>query len=103
MLSRYREPVEKDAAQAQGLSRQAARGGVALVVRQIVTQALTLIGGLALLRFLQPEDLALYAVIAILRDWYALVADLGLGATLIRRSEPLTGAQQRGCGRCSAW
>ncbi len=89
-------PVEKDAAQAQGLSRQAARGGVALVVRQIVTQALTLAGGLALLRFLQPEDLALYAVIAILRDWYALVADLGLGATLIRQSEPLTRAQQRG-------
>ncbi len=80
----------------EGLGRLIARGGLALVGRQLVTQVLTLVGGLVLLRFLEPEDLAVYAFITVLRDGFTLTADLGLGTTLIQQEQPVERAQWQG-------
>ncbi|AGY60327.1 oligosaccharide flippase family protein [Gloeobacter kilaueensis] len=91
-----------DAAKAQGLAGRVVRGGTALVIRQVLIHGLSLLGGLVLLRFLQPEDLAVYAVITVLRDWYGTLSDLGLGTTLIQQSAPIRPEQQQGlfCLQC---
>lgn len=67
------------------VAARAARGGVFLLLRQIVVTLVNIGGGVALAHLLVPGEYGVYAVVILLASFGSSVGDLGLGASLIRQ------------------
>lgn len=71
------------------MGRRARRGVGSLFVRQAIGQGVTLAGGVALARLLEPADFAVYAICAFFQESLGQVSQAGLAAALVQqRSEP---------------
>lgn len=70
---------------------RAAKGAVALIARQVLTQGLNMLGAILLARLLSPGQFGIYAIITFVLGFLITFGDVGLGASLIRQSaEPTT-------------
>lgn len=67
------------------IARRAARGSIALLLRQALTLLVTLIGGVLLARLLSPAQFGSYALIVFVSSLTKLLVDGGLGASLIQQ------------------
>jgi len=65
----------------------AIRGAAALGLRQLVAYGLNALAGLLLARWLAPADFAVFGIVSFLVAFLVTFGDVGLGASLIRRSE----------------
>ena len=75
--------------------RRAARGLVALMVRDGVIRVLALASHIVLARLLSPETLGAFAVLLFAVGLFDAIGELGLSGALVQRREPLTAADQR--------
>jgi O-antigen/teichoic acid export membrane protein len=64
--------------------RKALQGAVALGLRQIVVQGVSLAGGIALARLLSPAEFGVFGVVSFVLNFLGTLGDVGLGASLIR-------------------
>lgn len=67
--------------------QKALHGIVALGARQMVAQALNILGAIFLARLLTPGQFGVYAIIVFLRTFLLAFGDAGLGASLIREPQ----------------
>ncbi|WP_345206735.1 oligosaccharide flippase family protein [Fodinibacter luteus] len=70
------------------LTRRAFAGALVLGARQVLVSAAMLLGGIALARLLQPADFGYYAFAALAVSLSMVISEGGIGASLIRESEP---------------
>lgn len=71
------------------VGRAALRGGVALVLRQVLVQGCNIVAGVLLARWLSPADFGVYALMAFVLNFLIVFGDVGLGASLVRQpTEP---------------
>ena len=75
--------------------RRAARGLVALMVRDGVIRVLALASHIVLARLLSPEVLGAFAVVLFAVSLFDAIGELGLSGALVQRREPLTLPDQR--------
>ena len=75
--------------------RRAARGLVALMVRDGVVRTLALVSHIVLARLLSPEALGAFAIVLFAVSLFDAIGELGLSGALVQRREPLTAADQR--------
>lgn len=76
---------------AQAFARKAARGALALGMRQVAVQGLNVLGGVFLARLLTPAEYGVYGILAFLLTFLVTFGDVGLGASLVRQpAEPST-------------
>jgi O-antigen/teichoic acid export membrane protein len=81
--------VVEETATAQSLTRSAARGAVALGLRQLFVQGSNVAAGVVLARILEPAQFALWGIVMFVLTFLTTFGDAGLGASLIRqRHEP---------------
>lgn len=74
---------------AQQLKKNMARGGLFLVVRQVLMQGLNIAGSIFLARILSPAEFGLFAVFSFFLAFLTAFGDVGLAASLVREeSEP---------------
>ncbi len=69
------------------VARQALRAAIALGLRQILVQALNILGGILLARILSPEEFGLYAIITFLLSFLVVFGGTGLATNLIRQPQ----------------
>ena len=74
--------------------RRAARGLVALMVRDAVIRALALASHIVLARLLSPETLGAFAVVLFAVGLFDAIGELGLSGALVQRRDSLTRADQ---------
>jgi len=74
---------------AQDVNKQAKKGIRLLMVRQVVLQALTMVGGIVLARTLEPSVYGLYVIATFLVAAFALFGDFGLAPSLIQRKNDI--------------
>lgn len=73
----------------ESVSHRVARGSAYLLARQAITAGTSLVGGVALARYLLPEDFGGYALLAFLLTFSRFIIDAGLAASLVRQvTEP---------------
>src|SRR5947209_1710285 len=82
------DPEEARAFVAQGLRRQALRGGVTLLARGTMVRVIGLVATLFLTRLLTPHDFGLAALGTTALVVAGLLADGGVGVGLLRRPDP---------------
>lgn len=70
---------------ARDVGRAAVRGGVALVLRQVLVQGCNIAAGVLLARWLSPAAFGVYALMAFVLNFLIVFGDVGLGASLIRK------------------
>lgn len=79
-------PVPDDAT-ASAFARKAARGALALGVRQVAVQGMNVLGGVFLARLLTPAEYGVYGIVVFLLAFLVIFGDVGLGASLVRQKE----------------
>lgn len=72
-------------ASASSIARSAARGAVALGVRQALVQGLNIAGAVVLARVLSPAEFGVYAVVTFVLAFLVAFGDVGLGASLVQQ------------------
>lgn len=77
------------------ISARAARGAVALGVRQLAIQGTNIVGAVLLARILDPSDFGFYGVAFFVMSFLRSVGDVGLAAGLIRQQDEPTGHELR--------
>jgi len=75
--------------------RRAARGLVALMVRDGIIRMLALVSHIVIARLLSPETLGAFAVVLFAVGLFDAIGELGLSGALVQRRDPLTRADQR--------
>jgi O-antigen/teichoic acid export membrane protein len=74
------------------VARDAVHGVVVLGFRQILTTAISCLGGILLARLLSPVEFGIYAIVTFLLGFLSSFGDAGLAASLVRQPhEPLEG------------
>jgi O-antigen/teichoic acid export membrane protein len=68
----------------RALARKAVVGALALGARQVLVQAVNLLGVVLLARLLSPADFGIYAIVSFCQSLLLRFGDAGLGASLIR-------------------
>jgi O-antigen/teichoic acid export membrane protein len=67
------------------ITRTAARGAIALGLRQIIVKVSTLVAGIILARILEPAEFAIWGITNYVLTFLTSFGDAGLGASLIRQ------------------
>lgn len=82
-------PPDQDAAGGPSIGTRGVRGALSLILRQGVTQLLSVAAGIALFNLLTPADLGVYAIVLLSYSVLLAFGDAGLGASLVQqRHEP---------------
>lgn len=86
-LQNYKEVLE--------VKEKAIKGGGALLLRQLGVHLINIVGNIVLARILIPEDFGVYAIVTFLINFLVLFGDVGLGASLIQRTQEPTNKEIR--------
>jgi O-antigen/teichoic acid export membrane protein len=79
--------VVEETARSRSLTRSAARGVVALGLRQLFVQGSNVLAGVILARLLEPAEFALWGITTFILTFLTAFGDAGLGASLIRQQQ----------------
>lgn len=77
--------VEPEGTTPTNITRKAARGAVALGLRQLFVQGSNVVAGIVLARILEPAQFALWGIVMFVLTFLTTFGDAGLGASLIRQ------------------
>jgi O-antigen/teichoic acid export membrane protein len=80
--------VVEETATSGDITRKAARGAVALGLRQVVVKVSTVLAGIILARMLEPAEFAIWGITTYVLSFLTSFGDAGLGASLIRQPNP---------------
>jgi O-antigen/teichoic acid export membrane protein len=77
------------------VKEKAIKGGGTLLLRQLGVHLINIVGNIVLARILIPEDFGIYAIVTFLINFLVLFGDVGLGASLIQRTQEPTNKEFR--------
>lgn len=72
------------------ISHRAVSGVLILTLRKFLLKAVSYLGSIILARLLMPEIFGIFAIVSFIINFFAFFSDVGLGAALIQKKEPLT-------------
>ncbi|MDX2006524.1 MAG: oligosaccharide flippase family protein [Meiothermus sp.] len=79
--------MESESVNSTQIARSAARGAVALGIRQLLVQGSNVATGIVLARILAPSEFALWGIITFVLSFLIAFGDAGLAASLVRQQK----------------
>lgn len=84
------EIIEVNELDSKEISHRAVSGVVVLTARKLVLRIFSYLGSIFLARLLAPEIFGIFAIVSFVINFFAFFSDIGLGAALIQKKDPLT-------------